>query len=191
MMNKQNFFTILASFFFGTVIVFSFEASAQEASEEFSEGMSEASEIADWDTDGDGELDAHEFYLVNYRIWDTDNDSRISQEEWEAGMGNYIVVDRQSEMAMFPDLDVNQDDSLDVNEFTLVMVESDPFDFETSAPIMNEQNMQDQTTQTQDMQQSDSKMEDPTVMIWQLDNDDLVEKITYGDWQIKLDEDDN
>jgi hypothetical protein len=190
-MNKQNFFTILTSFFFCTAIVFSFEASAQETSDEFNEGMSEASEIADWDTDGDGELDAHEFYVVNYRIWDTDNDSRISQEEWEAGMENYIVVDRQSEMAMFPDWDVNQDDSLDVNEFTLVMVESDPFDFGTSAPMKNEQDMQDQTTQSQNMEQSDSQMEDPTVMIWQLDNDDLVEKITYGDWQIKLDEDDN
>jgi hypothetical protein len=49
--------------------------------------------------------------------------------------------------------------------------------------------MNNDQIQNQDMQ--DDPMKDATVMIWQLDNDNLIEKITYGDWNIKLDEDDN
>ena len=189
-MNTQKFFTILSVMTFFTVLFLTPDAVAQDVSEAYNDAMSEASEVADWDTDGDGMLDAHEFYVVNYRIWDTDNDSQISREEWDAGMDNYIVVDRKAEMAMFPDWDVNKDEVMDVNEYTLAMVEKDPFNFRTSAPKMD-MDSDDQQMQSQDMSQNDSEMEDPTVMIWQLDNDDLIEKITYGDWSLRLDEDNN
>lgn len=191
-MNKQNFFTTLASILsFGFVLCIGNPLLAQDVSQEYNDAMSEASEVADWDTDGDGELDAHEFYVVNYRIWDADDDSQITQEEWQAGMDSYIV-DRSAEMAMFTDWDTNKDDKLDVNEYTLAMVEIDPFEFKTSAPMQtDEQAMQDQRMQDQNMTQSDSDMEEPTLVIWQMDNDDLIEKITYGDWSVRLDEDNN
>lgn len=189
-MNKQNFFTTLASILsFGFVLFIGNPLLAQDVSQEYNDAMSEASEVADWDTDGDGDLDAHEFYVVNYRIWDADDDSQITQKEWQAGMDSYIV-DRSAEMAMFTDWDTNKDEKLDVNEYTLAMVEIDPFEFKTSAPgpMKTEQSMDDQM---QDQEMQDDSMEDATVMIWQLDNDDLVEKITYGDWSIRLDEDNN
>lgn len=192
-MNTKKFFTIFSTLFFYSAIMFSSNAIAQDVSEEYNDAMAEASEVADWDTDDDGMLDAHEFYVVNYRIWDTDNDSRITEEEWQAGMENYIIVDRQSEMAMFTDWDANRDDALDVNEFTLVMVEQDPFNFETSAPglQMDGQAMQDEQMQEEDQNQADSEMEEPTLVIWQMDNDPIIEKITYGDWSMRFDEDDN
>lgn len=190
-MDTQKFFTVFSAICFLAVLTGN-KTFAQDVSEEYNNAMAEASEVADWDTDGDGMLDDHEFYVVNYRIWDTDNDARISEEEWDAGMGNYIAVDREAEMAMFNDWDTDQNDALDVNEFTLVMVEQDPFDFKTSAPGMqtDEQAMQDQQMQSQNMNQTSSE-EQPTLVIWQMDNDNLVEKITYGDWSMRFDEDDN
>jgi hypothetical protein len=190
-MNISKFFTIFSSTLsFCFILMICSTTMAQDISSEYNDAMSEASEVADWDTDGDVELDAHEFYVVNYRIWDTDDDSQISEEEWQAGMDSYIV-DRSAEMAMFPDWDTNQDKQLDVNEYTLAMVEIDPFEFNTNAPrqIKDEKSMNNDQIQNQDMQ--DDPMKDATVMIWQLDNDNLIEKITYGDWNIKLDEDDN
>lgn len=188
-MNKQKFFTTIASILsFGFILMTCSPTLAQDVSDDYNDAMSEASEVADWDTDGDGELDAHEFYVVNYRIWDTDDDSRISREEWQAGMDNYIV-DRSAEMAMFPDWDTNKDEQLDVNEYTLAMVEIDPFAFDTTAPGQMKEEQSDDQMQYQEMQTN--PMEDATVMIWQLDNDNLIEKITYGDWSIQLDEDNN
>jgi hypothetical protein len=190
----MKFLNHLHFFAFVTCLLPAGNLAAQDVSDEYSDAMSEASEVADWDTNNDGMLDAHEFYVVNYRIWDTDDDSRISQEEWQAGTDNYLAVDRSRDMAMFGDMDLDKNDSLDVNEFTMVMIESDPFDFETDAPgrMNTDQDMQSNMAQmdTTQMEQGQT-MQDPTVMIWQMDNDDLIEKITYGDWQIRLDEDDN
>lgn len=214
-LNYPHFFALLACFFVVATL------KAQDVSDEYNQAMSEASEVADWDTDGDGMLDDHEFYVVNYRIWDTDNDSRISQEEWQAGTTNYISSSKTDSLGQFNDWDIDNNDSLSVNEFTLVMVNQDPFEFKTSSPGMMSQQMQQDTMMQQSdmaqqmdtmqmqqdtmMQQSgmaqqmdttqiqqDSMMQqEPTVMIWQLDNDNLVEKITYGDWEFKFDKDDN
>ncbi|MFP4095196.1 MAG: hypothetical protein ACLFUB_11965 [Cyclobacteriaceae bacterium] len=184
-LNYPHFFALLACF----LVVASLKA--QDVSDEYNQAMSEASEVADWDTDGDGMLDDHEFYLVNYHIWDTDHDSRISQEEWQSGVDSYISSMKADKLGKFNDWDVDSNDSLSVNEFTLAMVEQDPFEFETSAPKQMDTTQTQQNNMAQQKDATQMKQEDATVMIWQLDNDDLVEKITYGDWEFVLDEDDN
>ena len=80
-MNKRKIFTLYSALAFGATLTLSADANAQNMGKEYNDAMTEASEITGWDTDGDGTLDDHEFYVVNYRIWDTDDDSRLSKEE--------------------------------------------------------------------------------------------------------------
>ena len=61
-MNKQNFFTTLASILsFGFVLFIGNPLLAQDVSQEYNDAMSEASEVADWDTDDNDLIDADAF----------------------------------------------------------------------------------------------------------------------------------
>jgi len=195
-MYTKKFFTFLLTMM-GCAGLMSNPAAAQDVSDEFEDAMSEAGEVADWDTNNDGVLDSNEFYVVNYRIWDADHDGMISMEEWNNGIDSYIPSENRDAIGNFNKLDTNNNDSLDINEYTMVMVEADPYEFELSMDEYQKQKQQgamDQSAmqaQTDEQTQTDAIDQDATVMIWQMDNDNLVEKITYGDWSVRLDEDNN
>jgi hypothetical protein len=153
--------------------------SAQDVSNDYKDAMTEAGEVAGWDINDNGIFDDHEFYVVNYRIWDTDNDGKLTDEEWQAGMDYYVANYDMTDYGTFSDWDTSQDNMVDVNEYIVVMGENDIYSFNESM-----KNTQSDQSDSQDTQ-------DATVMIWHEDNDGLVEKIEYGDWSFRFDEDDN
>ncbi|MEK6481339.1 hypothetical protein WJR50_27605 [Catalinimonas sp. 4WD22] len=167
--------------FLSLTVLFAFvgNASAQDVSDEYNEAMTQASEVTDWDTNNNGILDDNEFYVVNYRIWDVDSDGQLTNEEWQSGMDYYVTNYDMTDYGVFTDWDTNQDDMVDVNEYIIVMGENDVYGFKES--------MKD----TQSGQATAQNTEDPTLKIWHLDNDNLVEKIEYGDWSYTFDKDDN
>lgn len=120
----------------------------------------------DWDTDGDNALNQDEFYEGFFTVWDQDNNQSISQKEFDVATENLFVNYNFDEYGMFSDWDTDGNSEISDDEFIngMVMVfNSDP------------------------EQESTSKL----LTIWDLDNDEKIERIELSNIVVLLDADDN
>lgn len=77
-----------------------------------------------WDADEDGGLNSEEFYNTTFTNTDADKDGVISEEEWDSGFGGMFGAWSDDDFATF---DTNSDGSLSSDEWNAVFSESDWF----------------------------------------------------------------
>ena len=130
--------------------------------------------IADWNVNDQGAYDDPELYVTTYKIWDRDENKSISEQEWNNGVTYYILDYDKSKDGDFSDWDRDSSNDLDVNEVTAGMKDKNYF-------------KADEADKSVAKQTSDN----PTLVVWDTDNDPLIEKVEYGSWSHRFDADDN
>lgn len=184
---KTNYFLMtVASFVF---VLFSFAGYSQEMAYEeadanqdgkvetveLKEAISTVGMLAKWDTDENGYFNDREFYVFLYRLWDHSHDGNISEEEWKEGITHMEGYD-ENEHGTFKDWDADNNGKVDFNEFTTDLKDNNYF----RSLDMNE-----------DQKLSDQEVANAVIQIWDEDDDGNIERIEYGNWSARLDEDDN
>lgn len=120
----------------------------------------------DWDTDGDSALNQDEFYEGFFTVWDRDNNQSVNQEEFDIATENLFVNYDFKEYGMFSDWDADGNSEISDDEFINGMVS-----------VINSDSGQEST----------SKL----LTIWDLDNDDKIERIELSNITVLLDADNN
>jgi hypothetical protein len=120
----------------------------------------------DWDTDGDNALNENEFYNGFYNVWDFDNSGAVNEEEFNKAAENLFVNYEFVEYGQFSDWDGDGNGEISTNEFMDGM---------------------SQVIESDAGQESANRL----MTIWDLDNDEKIERIELSNITVLLDADDN
>ena len=140
----------------------------------FAETIATIGYIADWNTTAEGVYDDPELYVTTYKIWDRDENQELSEQEWTRGVDYYIMDYDENEYGDFQKWDADRSGVVDVNELATAMKAAGFFKADQA-----------------DTNVSAEGMEDATLVLWDEDNDALIEKIEYGSYSQRFDTDDN
>ncbi|WPP52398.1 EF-hand domain-containing protein [Catalinimonas niigatensis] len=117
----------------------------------------------EWNEDGNNVLDKEEFYQGLYQVWDGDTNSQIDENEFTNGANNFFADYNFNEYGEFNDWDTDGNTNLSVEEFREGM-----------------KNTVDQDPVGQEL-----------LVIWDMDNDDKIERIELDNITVRLDQDSN
>ncbi len=117
----------------------------------------------EWNTDGNNILDKDEFYQGLYKVWDADKNNRINQTEFQDGANKFFADYSFSEFGRYEDWDSDNNANLSMEEF------------------------REGIKGTVDQEPVGQEL----LVIWDLDNDDKIERIELDNIVVRLDKDDN
>ncbi|WKN43538.1 hypothetical protein [Tunicatimonas pelagia] len=120
----------------------------------------------DWDADGDNALNEREFFDGFYTVWDFDSNDAISEEEFNKAAENLFINYEFSEYGAFSDWDIDANNELTKSEFMNGL----------SSIIASDAG-----------QESASRL----MTVWDLDNDEKIERIEMSNITVLLDADNN
>ncbi len=120
----------------------------------------------DWDTSGDKVLSKDEFYEGFYTLWDENGDKSVDQKEFTRATKNFFANYKYDEYGKFAEWDADGNGKVSKKEYRQMM--------------------------TTKMGKADGdERPDHLFVIWDLDNDDNIEKIELDNITVMLDNDDN
>ncbi len=120
----------------------------------------------DWDTNGNKVLSKDEFYEGFYSIWDENGDKSVDQKEFTRATKNFFANYKYDEYGKFADWDTDGNGKVSKKEYRHMMT-------------------------TKMGKESEEEGNDRLFVIWDLDNDDNIEKIELDNITVMLDNDDN
>jgi len=120
----------------------------------------------DWDTDGDNALNENEFFEGFYSVWDFDNSGAVNEEEFNKAAENLFVNYEFVEYGEFSDWDNDGSGEISTDEFFSGM---------------------NQVIESDAGQESVNRL----MTIWDLDNDEKIERIELSNITVLLDADNN
>lgn len=120
----------------------------------------------DMDADNNDILDKDEFYGGFYNAWDENGDNTINENEFNTAAQNFFAKNDFNEYGTFGDWDADSNNEISDQEFRKVMASIVDID-------------------------KNERLAQNLLIIWDLDNDDKVEKVELDNITVMLDEDDN
>ena len=120
----------------------------------------------DWDADDNNVLNENEFFEGFFGVWDNDDSNNISEEEFKSATDNLFMNYQFNEYGQFSDWDADASGEISNEEFMKGM----------NLIIVSDEG-----------QESANRL----MTIWNLDNDDKIERIELSNITVLLDADNN